>query len=116
MQEQQEGSSEPSKSQNTDKPKHPENINMDGKFQETMHMPYNLIFKMAVINERILLTWKLNKSRNTKYSKIMERQFKRKIRLVMLPMDIKRSEYILTSKSTKYSKNMEKLFMRKTRL
>ena len=39
MQEQQEGSSEPSKSQNTDKPMHQENMNMDGKFQETMHMP-----------------------------------------------------------------------------
>ena len=59
MQEQQEGSSKPSKSQNTDKPKHHENINMDGKFQETMHMPYDLIFKMATINGRMLLTWKI---------------------------------------------------------
>ena len=32
---------------------------MDGKFQETMHMPYNLIFKMAIINGRMLLTWKI---------------------------------------------------------
>ena len=26
------------------------NINMDGKFKETMHMPCNLIYKMAIIN------------------------------------------------------------------
>ena len=48
MQEQQEDSSEPSRSQNTDKPRHQENINMDGKSQQTMHMPYNLIYKMAI--------------------------------------------------------------------
>ena len=34
----------------------------------------------AVINGRMLLTWKLNKSKNTKYSKIMERLFMRKTR------------------------------------
>ena len=63
MQEQQGDLSELSRSQNTDKPRHQENIFMDGKFQETMHMPYNLIFKMVIINGRMLLTWKLNKSR-----------------------------------------------------
>ena len=35
MQEQQEDSSEPSRSQSTGKPRHQENINMGGKFQET---------------------------------------------------------------------------------
>ena len=84
------------KSQSTDKLRHQENINMGGKFQETMHMPYSLIFKMAIINGRMLLTWKLHKSRNTKNPKIMERLVMRKIRLVMLPRDIKRSEYILS--------------------
>ena len=93
MQEQQEDSSELSRSQSTDKPRHQENISMGGKFQETMHMPYNLIFKMVIINGRMLLTWNKNKSRNTKYSKIVERL--RKIRLVIAPRDIKRSEYIL---------------------
>ena len=56
MKEQQGESSELSRSQSTDKPRHQENINMDGKFEETMHMPYNLIFKMAVINGKMLLT------------------------------------------------------------
>ena len=110
MQEQQEGSSEPSKSQNTDKPKHQENINMDGKFQETMHMPYNLIFKMALINGRILLTWKLNKSKKTKYSKIMEKWFMRKTRLQMTPRDIKRSEYILSSMSSTVENSKQDLW------
>ena len=87
---------EPSRSQNTDKPSHQENINMDGKFQEIMHMPYNLMFKMAIKNGRMLLTWKSNKSRNTKYSKIMEWLFRRKIRLLVLQRDIKTSEYILS--------------------
>ena len=94
MQEQQEDSSELSKSQSTDKPWHQQNIHMGGKLQETMHVPYNLIFKMTTINGRMLLTWKLKKSRNTKYSKIMEMLVMRKIRLVMLPRDIKRSDYI----------------------
>ena len=66
MQGQQEDLSDLSRSQSTDKPKHQENTNMDGKFQETMHMPYNLIYKMEIINGRMLLTWKLNKSKNTK--------------------------------------------------
>ena len=70
---------EPSKSQNTDKPRHQENISKNGKLEEIMHMPYNLIFKMAIINGRMPLTWKLNESRNTKYSKIMEGLFMRKI-------------------------------------
>ena len=89
-----------SRSQNTDKPSHQENINMDGKFQEIMHMPYNLMFKMAIINGRMLLTWKSNKSRNTKYSKIMEWLFRRKIRLLVLQRDIKTSEYILSLMSS----------------
>ena len=106
MQEQQEDSSGPSRSQNTDKPRHQENINMDGKFQETMHTPYSLIFKMAIINGRMLLIWKLTKSKNTKDSRITERLFMRKIRLVMLPKDNKRSEYILSlmSNTVNYSK------------
>ena len=70
MQEQQEDSSELSRSQNTEKPRHQENINKDGKFQETMHMPYNLILKMAIIYQRMLLTWKLNKSRNTSIQRL----------------------------------------------
>ena len=94
MQEWQEGSSEPSKCQNTNKPQHQENMNIYEKFQETMHLPYNLIFKMAVING--ILTWKLNKSKNTKYSKIMDKLFMRKTRLQMPPRDIKRSEYIFS--------------------
>ena len=84
-----------SRSQSTDKPKHQENTNMDGKFQVTMHMLYNLIYKMAIINGKILLIWKLNKSKNTKYSKIMGKLFMTKIKLEMLPRDIKRSEYVL---------------------
>ena len=45
MQEQQECSSDLSRSQSTDKPRHQENKKMDGKLQETMHMPYNLILQ-----------------------------------------------------------------------
>ena len=30
--------------------------NVDGKFQETMHMPYNLMSRMATPNGRMLLT------------------------------------------------------------
>ena len=96
------------KKSNTDKPRHQENLNSDGKFQETMHMPNDLIFKMAIINGRMLLTWKLNKSRNTKYSKIMERLFIRKIRLVMLPTDIKRSEYTYSLMSNTVENSMQK--------
>ena len=33
------------RSQNISKPRHQENISMDGKFQEIMHMPYNLMFR-----------------------------------------------------------------------
>ena len=68
---------------------------MGGRFQETLHMPYNLIIKMAKLNAKMLLTWKLNKSKETKYSKIVERLFMRRIRFVMLQRDIKRSEYIM---------------------
>ena len=78
MQEQHGDLPELSRSQNTDKPRHQENISMDGKCQETMHMAYNLIFKMVIINGRMLLTWKLNKSRNIRYSKIMEGLFMKK--------------------------------------
>ena len=42
----------------------------------------------GIRNGRMLLTWKLNKSRNTKYTKIVEELFMRKTRLVMLPRDI----------------------------
>ena len=34
----------PSRNQSIDKPGPQENINMDGKSQETMHMHYNLIY------------------------------------------------------------------------
>ena len=56
MQEQQEDSSELLKSKHIDKPRHQENVTMDGKFEEIMHMHYNLIFKMVIINGRMLLT------------------------------------------------------------
>ena len=48
------------------KPKHQDNTNRDGKFQKPIHMPYNLIYKMGIINGNKLLIWKLNKSKNTK--------------------------------------------------
>ena len=97
MQGQQEALPGLSRSQSTDKPKHQENTNMDEKFQEVMHILYNLIYKMGILNGKmlLLLIWKLNKSRNTKYSKIMGKLFMTKIKFEMLPRDIKRSEYIL---------------------
>ena len=70
MQEQPEDSSELSRNQSIDKPRPQENINMDGKSQETMHMHYNLIYTMATTSGRMLLIWKLSKSKNTRYSKI----------------------------------------------
>ena len=42
-----------------------------------------------------VLIWKLNKSKNTKYSKIMQKLFMTRTKLEMLPRDIKTSEYIL---------------------
>ena len=47
MQEQLDDVSEPSRNQSIDKPGPQESINMDGKFPETMHMHYNLIYTMA---------------------------------------------------------------------
>ena len=95
MQGQQEDLSRLSRIQSTDKPKHQENTNMDGKLQETMQMLYNLKYKMAILNGKMLKIWKLNKSENTKYSKIMGKPFMTKKKFEMLPRDIKRSEYIL---------------------
>ena len=46
---------------------------MDGKFQGIMHMPYNFMFRMVITNGEVLLTLRLNRSKNTKYSKIMTR-------------------------------------------
>ena len=69
MQEQPEDLSELSRNQNIDKSRHQENINTDGKSQETMHKHYNLIYKMATTNGRMLLIWKLSKSKNIRHSK-----------------------------------------------
>ena len=90
-----EDSSELSRSQNIGKPRPQENISMDGKFQEIMHMPYNQIFKVVIIHGRMLLIWRLNKSRNIRYSKNMEGLFMKKDKLPMDQKDIKRSEYTL---------------------
>ena len=73
MQEQPEDLLGPSRNQSIDKPGPQENINMDGKSQETMHMHYNLIYTMATTSGKKLLIWKLSKSKNIKYSKILER-------------------------------------------
>ena len=59
--------------------------NIDGKFQEIMHMPCNLTFKMQIINGKMLLIWKLNRSKNTKYSKNMGKLFMTRIKLEILP-------------------------------
>ena len=85
MQGQQENLSELSRSHSTDKPKHQENTNIDGKSQEIMHMPRNLTFKMQIINGKMLLIWKLNRSKNTKYSKNMGKLFMTRIKLEILP-------------------------------
>ena len=95
MQEQPEDLSEPSRNQSIDKPGPQESINMDGKSPETMHMHYNLIYTMATTSGRKLLIWKLSKSKNIKYSKILERLYMKRTRSPMHQMGTKRSEYIL---------------------
>ena len=85
MQEQPEDLSEPSRDQNIDKPGPQESISMDGKFLETMHMHYNLIYTMATTNGRKLLIWKLSKSKNIKCSKILERLPMKRTRSPKLP-------------------------------
>ena len=72
MQEQPEELLGPSRNQSIDKPGPQENINMDGKSQETMHMHYNLIYAMATTSGRKQLIWKLSKSKNIKYSQMLE--------------------------------------------
>ena len=66
MQEQPEDLLGPSRNQSIDKPGSQENINMDGKSQEIMHMHYNLIYTMLTISGRKLLIFKLSKSKNIK--------------------------------------------------
>ena len=73
MQEQPEDLLGPSRNQSIDKPEPQENLNMDGKSPEIMHMHYNLIYTMATTNGSKLLIWKLSKSKNIKCSKILER-------------------------------------------
>ena len=73
MQEQPEDLLRPSRNQSIDKTGPQENINMDGKSHETMHMHDNLIYTMATTSGRKLLIWKWSKSKNIKYSKILER-------------------------------------------
>ena len=72
MQEQPEDLVGPSRNQSIDKPGPQENINMDGKSQETIHMHHNLIYTMATTSGRKLLIWKLSKSKNIKYSQMLE--------------------------------------------
>ena len=47
------------------------------KSPETMHMHYNLIYTIATTSGRKLLIWKLSKSKNIEYSKILERLSKK---------------------------------------
>ena len=72
MQEQPEDLLGPSRNQSIDKPGPQENINMDGKSQETIHMHHNLIYTMATTSGRKLLIWKLSNSKNIKYSQMLE--------------------------------------------
>ena len=95
MQEQPEDLSGTSRNQSIDKPGPQESTNMDGKSQETMHMHYNLIYTMATTSGRKLLIWKLSKSKNINYSKILERLSMTRTRLPMHQRDTKRSEYTL---------------------
>ena len=60
MQEQAEDLLGPSRNQSIGKPEPQENINMDGKSQETMHMHYKFIYTMASTSGRKLLIWKLS--------------------------------------------------------
>ena len=95
MQEQSEDILGPTRNQSIDKPRLQENINMDGKSQEIMHMHYNLIYTMGTTSGRKLLIWKLSKSKNIKYSKILERLSMTRTPLPMHQRDTRRSEYIL---------------------
>ena len=95
MQKQSEDLLGPSRNQSIDKPGSQENINMDGKSQETMHMHYNLIYTMATTSGRKLLIWKLSKSKNIKYSKILERLFMTRNTSPMHQRDTRRLEYTL---------------------
>ena len=47
--------SEPLRNPSTDKPRHPGDLSIDGKFQGIMHMSYNLIFRMLITNGDVLL-------------------------------------------------------------
>ena len=100
MEEQQEDSSEPSRNQNTDKPRHQENINMHREVPREYSHALQLDIQNSKNKRTDAIDLELTKSRNTKYSKIVERLFKRKIRLGMLPRDIKISEYILSLMSS----------------
>ena len=93
MQEQPEDLLGPSRNQSIDNPGPQENINMDGKTQETMHMHYNLIYTMATTSGRKLLIWKFSKSKNIKYSKILERLSMTRTPIPMHQKDTRRSEY-----------------------
>ena len=53
--EQQGDSSELSRNPSTEKPRQQRGTNMDGKFQEIMDMPYNLMSRMATPNGRMPL-------------------------------------------------------------
>ena len=55
MPEQQEDSSELSRDPSTDKARQQGGTNMEGQFQEIMHMLYNLMSRMAAPNGRMLL-------------------------------------------------------------
>ena len=63
--------------------------------QEIMHMHYNLIYTMATTSGRKLLIWRMSKSKNIKYSKILERLSMTRTRLPMHQRDTRRSEYTL---------------------
>ena len=86
--------SEPLRNPSADKPRHPRNISMDGKFQEIMHMPYNLMFRMVITNGEMLLILRLNRSKNIKYSNIMARLSMRRTKSQMHPSSTRKLEYI----------------------
>ena len=87
--------SEPLRNPSTDKPRHPGDICMDGKFQEIMHMAYNLMFRMVITNGEMLLILRLNRSKNIEYSKIMARLSMRRTKSQMHPRSTRKLEYIL---------------------
>ena len=60
------------RNQSRDKLRHPEDISMEGKFQEIMHMSYNLMFRVVITNGEMLLTLRLNRSKKIKYSRIWQ--------------------------------------------